>query len=104
MILYPAIDIRGGKAVRLMQGDYERETVYDDSPADAARRWAEGGAEWLHVVDLDGARAGGPVNLPAIEAIAAAVDCEMLGCRNCLEVARVVPLHPADELHGQLAG
>ena len=77
MILYPAIDIRGGKAVRLMQGDYERETVYDDSPADAARRWAEGGAEWLHVVDLDGARAGGPVNLPAIEAIAAAVDCEI---------------------------
>lgn len=75
MILYPAIDVLGGKAVRLMQGDYERETVYNDSPAEAARRWADGGAEWLHVVDLDGARAGGPENLPAIEAITAAVDC-----------------------------
>ncbi len=75
MILYPAIDILGGKAVRLMQGDYGRETVYDDSPADAARRWADGGAEWLHVVDLDGAKAGRPENLPAIEAITAAVDC-----------------------------
>ena len=69
MILYPAIDILGGKAVRLMQGDYERETVYNDSPADAARRWADGGAEWLHVVDLDGAKAGEPENLSAIEAI-----------------------------------
>ena len=75
MILFPAIDILGGKAVRLMQGDYERETVYDDSPADAARRWADGGAEWLHVVDLDGARSGEPENLSAIEAITAAVDC-----------------------------
>ncbi len=75
MILYPAIDILGGKAVRLMQGDYERETVYYDSPADAARRWADGGAEWLHVVDLDGAKAGKPENLEAIEGISAAVDC-----------------------------
>lgn len=75
MILFPAIDILGGKAVRLMQGDYERETVYDDSPADAARRWADGGAEWLHVVDLDGARSGEPENLSAIEAITTAVDC-----------------------------
>jgi len=75
MILYPAIDILGGKAVRLWQGDYERETVYNDSPADAAKRWADGGAEWLHVVDLDGAKAGQPENLPAIESIATAVDC-----------------------------
>ncbi len=75
MILYPAIDILAGKAVRLMQGDYERETVYDDSPADAARRWQDGGAEWLHVVDLDGAKSGRPENLSAIEAITAAVDC-----------------------------
>ena len=77
MILYPAIDIRGGKAVRLLRGDYDRETVYDDSPADAARRWADGGATWLHVVDLDGAKAGSPVNVSAIEAICAAVDCSV---------------------------
>jgi phosphoribosylformimino-5-aminoimidazole carboxamide ribotide isomerase len=77
MILLPAIDIRGGNAVRLYQGHYERETVYDDEPSDAARRWADGGAEWIHVVDLDGAKAGSPVNLAAIKAIADAVDCSI---------------------------
>lgn len=75
MILYPAIDIRGGAAVRLLQGDYERETAYDADPADAARRWAGEGAEFLHVVDLDGARDGAPRNLEAIRRIAAAVEC-----------------------------
>jgi len=77
MILFPAIDIRGGKAVRLYQGHYDRETVYDDEPADAARRWADGGAEWIHVVDLDGAKAGKPANLGAIEAIAGSVGCSI---------------------------
>jgi phosphoribosylformimino-5-aminoimidazole carboxamide ribotide isomerase len=75
VILYPAIDIRGGHAVRLLQGDYERETVYDADPADAAARWAGEGAEFLHVVDLDGAKAGEPRNLDAVRRIAAAVDC-----------------------------
>ncbi|HKO38226.1 MAG TPA: 1-(5-phosphoribosyl)-5-[(5-phosphoribosylamino)methylideneamino]imidazole-4-carboxamide isomerase [Solirubrobacterales bacterium] len=75
MILYPAIDIRGGQAVRLLQGDYERETTYDADPVDAARRWADEGAEFLHVVDLDGAKAGEPKNLEAIRRIAAAVPC-----------------------------
>jgi phosphoribosylformimino-5-aminoimidazole carboxamide ribotide isomerase len=75
VILYPAIDIRGGQAVRLLQGDYERETAYDGDPLDAAKRWAEEGAEFLHVVDLDGARAGEPRNLEAIERIAAGVSC-----------------------------
>ena len=74
MILYPAIDIRGGRAVRLLQGDYDRETAYDDDPVVAARRWAEGGARWLHVVDLDGARAGEPVNLEHVRRIVAGVD------------------------------
>jgi phosphoribosylformimino-5-aminoimidazole carboxamide ribotide isomerase len=73
LTLLPAIDVREGRAVRLLQGDYARETAYDDDPADAARRWADGGAEIVHVVDLDGARAGGPVNLETIERIAAAV-------------------------------
>ena len=75
MILYPAIDIRGGKAVRLLQGDYERETVYDADPADAARRWAGEGVEFIHVVDLDGAKAGEPRNLDHVRRIAAAVEC-----------------------------
>jgi phosphoribosylformimino-5-aminoimidazole carboxamide ribotide isomerase len=74
LILYPAIDIRNGKAVRLIQGDYERETAYDDDPVTAARRWARGGARWLHVVDLDGARAGEPVNLDHVRRIVAAVN------------------------------
>jgi phosphoribosylformimino-5-aminoimidazole carboxamide ribotide isomerase len=75
VILYPAIDIRGGQAVRLLQGDYDRETAYDVDPVDAAKRWAAEGAEFLHVVDLDGAKAGEPKNLDAITRIAAAVEC-----------------------------
>jgi phosphoribosylformimino-5-aminoimidazole carboxamide ribotide isomerase len=71
--LYPAIDIRAGRAVRLLRGDYDRETGYDADPVDAARRWVEGGAEALHVVDLDGARAGAPANLDVVARIAAAV-------------------------------
>ena len=74
MILYPAIDVRDGHAVRLMRGDYDQETVYDADPAEAARRWAAEGARYLHVVDLDGAREGRPMNLEAVERIASAVD------------------------------
>jgi phosphoribosylformimino-5-aminoimidazole carboxamide ribotide isomerase len=74
VILYPAIDIRDGHAVRLLRGDYERETVYDADPVEAARRWADDGARYLHVVDLDGARSGRPLNLEAMEGIAAAVE------------------------------
>jgi phosphoribosylformimino-5-aminoimidazole carboxamide ribotide isomerase len=74
LILYPAIDIRDGRTVRLVQGDYERETVYDDDPVVAARRWASEGARWLHVVDLDGARSGEPQNLEHVRRIVAAVD------------------------------
>jgi phosphoribosylformimino-5-aminoimidazole carboxamide ribotide isomerase len=68
--LWPAIDIREGRAVRLLQGDYDRETRYDADPVDAARRWIDGGAEALHVVDLDGARAGEPANLEIVGRIA----------------------------------
>jgi phosphoribosylformimino-5-aminoimidazole carboxamide ribotide isomerase len=73
LTLYPAIDIRGGRAVRLLRGDYDRETGYDADPADAARRWVEGGAGIVHVVDLDGARGGRPANLDVIARIVAAV-------------------------------
>jgi len=74
LILYPAIDILNGKAVRLAQGDYERETAYEDDPVVAALRWIDDGARWLHVVDLDGARAGEPVNLDHVRRIVAAVS------------------------------
>lgn len=69
MILFPAIDIRGGKCVRLYKGDFAQETVFADRPADMALRWQSAGAEWLHVVDLDGARQGKPANLAAIHEI-----------------------------------
>ncbi|HLI31333.1 MAG TPA: 1-(5-phosphoribosyl)-5-[(5-phosphoribosylamino)methylideneamino]imidazole-4-carboxamide isomerase [Solirubrobacteraceae bacterium] len=73
MILYPAIDISGGRAVRLEEGDFKRERAYEQ-PASAAARFAREGAEWLHVVDLDGARTGAPRNLEHVRAIAAACD------------------------------
>ena len=63
MILLPAIDIAGGRAVRLVQGDFAAETVYADSPLEAARAWVQAGAGYLHMVDLDGARTGSPQNL-----------------------------------------
>jgi phosphoribosylformimino-5-aminoimidazole carboxamide ribotide isomerase len=93
VILYPAIDIRGGQAVRLLQGDYERETAYDADPVDAARRWAEEGAQFLHVVDLDGARAGGLENLDVVRRIVAAVACPIQvggGLRDADSVAAVL--------------
>ncbi len=93
MILYPAIDIRGGQAVRLLQGDYARETTYDADPVDAAKRWADEGAEYLHVVDLDGAKAGEPQNLKAVERIAAAIECPIQvggGLRNADSVGAVL--------------
>lgn len=93
MILYPAIDIRGGRAVRLLQGDYDRETAYDADPVDAARRWADEGAQFLHVVDLDGAKAGEPQNLDNVRRIAAAVDCPIQvggGLRDAAAVAAVL--------------
>jgi phosphoribosylformimino-5-aminoimidazole carboxamide ribotide isomerase len=74
MILYPAIDIRGGRCVRLIEGDFNRETAYDSDPSSAARRWVEAGAEWLHIVDLDGAVEGRPINRQAVAQIRASVD------------------------------
>ncbi len=74
MEIIPAIDIRGGRCVGLVQGDYDRETVFADDPTDTARRWTDAGARRLHVVDLDGAREGRPVNSASVERIVAAVD------------------------------
>jgi len=72
MILYPAIDLKDGQAVRLLRGDMEKSTVFNDSPADQARTFVEAGCQWLHLVDLNGAFAGQPVNGAAVEAILAA--------------------------------
>ncbi len=71
MILYPAIDLKGGKCVRLIQGDFDRESVYGDSPVEMARRWEREGAVWLHTVDLDGALEAKSVNGGAIAQICA---------------------------------
>ena len=85
MQLYPAIDLRGGRCVRLYQGSYDAETTYRDDPVAQAREFAAAGASWLHVVDLDAARSGDPVNLPVIAAMAEAVDVPLQtggGVRN----------------------
>ncbi len=81
MRIYPAIDLRGGQCVRLQQGDYARETVFSAEPAAMARRFAHEGAEFLHLVDLDGAKAGQPRNLPAVTAImeATGLPCQLGG-------------------------
>jgi phosphoribosylformimino-5-aminoimidazole carboxamide ribotide isomerase len=75
--LYPAIDLRAGRCVRLHQGDFAAETVYDDDPVAVARAFAVAGSQWIHVVDLDAARTGEPANLAVIERIARAVDCRV---------------------------
>jgi phosphoribosylformimino-5-aminoimidazole carboxamide ribotide isomerase len=74
MIVLPAVDILDGKAVRLVGGEFDAQTVYDADPLDAATRWVEQGARGLHVVDLDGARSGTPANLEHVRRIAAAVE------------------------------
>jgi phosphoribosylformimino-5-aminoimidazole carboxamide ribotide isomerase len=74
MILLPAVDILDGKAVRLTRGEFDQSTVYDADPLEAARRWVDAGARELHIVDLDGARSGAPVNLDHIRRIGAGVD------------------------------
>ena len=72
--LFPAIDILGGRCVRLFQGDYEQETVYGNNPAAQARAFQDAGATWVHVVDLDAARTGDPVNRQVVAEVAAALD------------------------------
>lgn len=74
IILYPAIDLKGGQCVRLAQGDMARVTVFNDNPGAQARAFADSGADWIHVVDLNGAFEGKPVNAAAVEAIIDAVD------------------------------
>lgn len=81
MIIYPAIDLRDGKCVRLRQGDYNQETIFGENPAEMAQRWVREGAQALHLVDLDGAKVGKPTNKEAIQAIvkAVSVPCQLGG-------------------------
>jgi len=93
MIIYPAIDLKDGQCVRLVQGKAENKTVYSDNPGEMAGDWQKQGARWLHVVDLDGAFAGRPVNTPAIMAIANAIDIPFQvggGLRRREDVAEVL--------------
>jgi phosphoribosylformimino-5-aminoimidazole carboxamide ribotide isomerase len=95
MQIWPAIDLRGGKCVRLVQGDYRRELVFNDDPAAVARQLVEQGAECLHLVDLDGARAGQPINWDSIQAIVTAVSvpCELGGgIRDDATIERLLEL------------
>ena len=90
MEVIPAIDLRGGKCVRLYQGDYAQETIYSDDPLETALRWVDMGATRLHIVDLDGARDGSPANLAAVERIssAAGVPVHLGGGIRDLSTAR----------------
>jgi phosphoribosylformimino-5-aminoimidazole carboxamide ribotide isomerase len=92
MELIPAIDILGGKCVRLYQGDYGQETVYSEDPSSVAARWVEAGASRLHVVDLDGARAGVPTNVAEVKGIVsnASVPVQLGGGIRTVSAARTV--------------
>lgn len=106
MILLPAVDILEGKTVRLAKGSFESQTVYDGDPLDAARRWVEEGARMLHVVDLDGARAGTPRHLELVSRIANAVDVPIEvggGLRSAEAVDRAVAAGAARVVLGTAA-
>ena len=106
MQIWPAIDLRDGKCVRLQQGDYARETVFGEDPAAMARHWIDQGGEYLHLVDLDGARAGKVENWQSIEAILAAVKvpCELGGgVRDEATIARLLELGMSRVVIGTLA-
>jgi len=93
VILLPAIDILEGKAVRLARGEFDQRTEYDTDPVDAARRWVAAGARALHVVDLDGARSGAPVNLEQVERIVREVDVPVQfggGLRSTVSVRKAL--------------
>ena len=95
MDIFPAIDLRDGRCVRLTQGDYDRETVFDDDPAAVAKRWADQGARKMHVVDLDGARNGVRANADVVAAIVEAIDIPVQlggGVRDAAEARRLIDM------------
>lgn len=107
MIVYPAIDLREGRCVRLQQGDAGAETVFADDPTEMARRWAAEGAEWLHVVNLDGALGeSGASNLAALERIMEAVDLSVQfggGLRSLEDIERLLDMGVARVILGTMA-
>lgn len=106
MIIFPAIDIRGGKCVRLLKGDFSKETVFSDNPADMAKKWEMQRAKYLHLVDLDGALAGHSVNLDTVKAIVAAVDIPVElggGIRTMENIETVLNMGVARVILGSVA-
>ncbi|MGH1456293.1 MAG: 1-(5-phosphoribosyl)-5-[(5-phosphoribosylamino)methylideneamino]imidazole-4-carboxamide isomerase [Alphaproteobacteria bacterium] len=91
MIIYPAIDLKGGQCVRLYKGDMNKDTVYNDDPAAQGAEWARSGFSWVHVVDLDGAVQGSPTNYKAVRSIIEAVDIPVQlggGIRNLTQIEK----------------
>jgi phosphoribosylformimino-5-aminoimidazole carboxamide ribotide isomerase len=106
MQIWPAIDLRGGKCVRLQQGDYARETVFGEDPAAMAKHFVDQGGQYLHLVDLDGAKAGSVANWHSVESIVRAVDvpCELGGgVRDEATIARLLDLGLTRVVIGTLA-
>ena len=106
MILYPAIDLKDGQCVRVVQGDLGRATVFNASPADQARAWAAGGFHWLHVVDLNGAVEGRAANAPAVEAILEAVSLPVQlggGIRSLADIERWIEAGVSRVILGTIA-
>ena len=106
MQLYPAIDLRDGKCVRLLQGRRDQETVYGDDPAGVARRWQAAGARFLHVVDLDGAFSGNPLNEQSVLSILHAVTIPIQlggGIRSTGDIARLLSLGVSRVILGTVA-
>jgi phosphoribosylformimino-5-aminoimidazole carboxamide ribotide isomerase len=104
--IYPAIDVRGGRCVRLEQGDFSRETVYSEDPAEIARAWRDAGASFIHVVDLDGARAGGGRNESAIADIISSSGIPIQlggGIRSMDDIERKLSLGAARVILGTMA-
>ena len=106
MLILPAIDLRGGNCVRLVKGDFKQETIYSEHPEEIALRWEEGGAEFLHVVDLDGALAGGPQNMDAIKRILQAVKIPVEvggGIRSMESIDRLLSIGVSRVILGSVA-
>ncbi|WP_371381063.1 1-(5-phosphoribosyl)-5-[(5-phosphoribosylamino)methylideneamino]imidazole-4-carboxamide isomerase [Sporomusa aerivorans] len=106
MIIFPAIDIRGGRCVRLTEGRFDKETVFADNPVEMAHKWASAGAEYLHVVDLDGALAGKSVNLEVVGAIVKAVNIPVQlggGIRTLDNIAQVLAAGVSRVILGSVA-
>lgn len=106
MLIYPAIDIREGRCVRLVEGRPDQETVYSDDPAAMARLWQEKGASWLHVVDLDGAFSGSPKNIEVIREIISSVNIPVQvggGIRDLDVVGEIIGLGAARVILGTVA-